>query len=137
MLGSYPTSLKPVPHSWIPARILPPYLQSAIGFLGVHVIMPLGNLVGEMGFLDSISLSAAIVCSLSLSGLLFVIYRFACLMGLDSLFGLTIPSVFLFCLFLANKVNFMPLAYPADLQENRRVVLASFLLLLLGLGEWP
>ena len=52
-------SLKPIASSWIPARLLPPIIQTAMGIVSAYIVMPLSGL----DFVDSITLTSAVTLS--------------------------------------------------------------------------
>lgn len=113
LLSAY-GSLKPVAYSWIPARLLPPYIHTGIGIFSVYVLMPLFGL----DFVDSLTLGSALVLSTGLCVLCFCVY---CLLGAitqSRALGLFLISIFVVGGFCATKASVMPLFLPADLEAE-------------------
>ncbi|TLD97478.1 hypothetical protein LS71_001635 [Helicobacter jaachi] len=117
MLSGEP-SLRPKPHSWIPARILPVYLQSFIGSFGNYIITPIVSLFTPISFLDSISLSVALICASAFSALNFALYILTRALTQRHIFSLLCPTLFTLGIFVAMRAHLMPLAYPADLEAE-------------------
>lgn len=113
MMSTY-GSLKPTMYSWIPARLLPPMIQTGMGIISVYVIMPLSGL----DFIDSIILMSAITLSVVYTLLSIILYRLILSFGASKWLGLCITSIFIISGFCMMKAHSMPLLLPADLQAE-------------------
>lgn len=107
-------SLKVYPHSWIPARLLPPILHTSIGIFAAYIIAPLSGL----DFIDSISIACAIYASFALLILLFLVYKLSFYIIKSKASALLISSFFLLGAFAMMKPHFMPPILSADLNAE-------------------
>ncbi|WP_289181050.1 hypothetical protein, partial [Helicobacter japonicus] len=107
-------SLKPIASSWIPARLLPPIIQTAMGIVSAYIVMPLSGL----DFVDSITLTSAVTLSSVFTTLSYAIYRLMLTLTQTISLALFITSIFIMGGFCATKTQVMPLFLPADLQAE-------------------
>ncbi|STQ86802.1 hypothetical protein LS73_008740 [Helicobacter muridarum] len=112
MISAY-GSLRPA-NSWIPARVLPPFIQTAMGVVSAYVVMPLSGL----DFVDAITLTSAITLSIVFTALSYVIYRLMLTITQNLSLALFITSVFIMGGFCATRAQVMPLFLPADVQAE-------------------
>lgn len=112
LISEYPKL--PVSGGWIPARLLPLYIQTNIATFAAYMIMPITHL----DFLDSIALMCAIVLSSAFVGFHWLFYTLSHIMLAKRSQALLISSVFIVGCAIIAKVKMMPLLLPADLNAQ-------------------
>ena len=112
-LSTYGT-MKPGSNGWIPARILPQLLHTALGVACAYVAMPLSGL----DFVEAMVYTSAFVLSASTLALCYTLYRLLLTITRRQILALFATSSFVIIGFSASKATSMPLFLPADLQAE-------------------